>query len=171
MTEQRVPRRAHQARPPKEEGPGYDALAARIEAEVERLRAKRPALGERIGRAEHILVTHLACPRQRVIRVRVRQGRPRFLVNGSGGAVYSVDPSDWSCSCPDYHRRDATCKHAIACYVLMRASRPAPKGLRCEACGDRFPRRVMVEVRESLTYHEGDLLCTPCWIDSDAEVL
>ncbi|MDP9481485.1 MAG: SWIM zinc finger domain-containing protein [Actinomycetota bacterium] len=148
-----------------------DELAGRIEQELERLRAKRPGLSSRIDRAANLLVTHLACPRQRPIRVRVRQGRPRFLVNGSGGAVYSVDPSDWSCSCPDYHRRDATCKHAIACYVLMRASRPAPKGLRCEACGERFPRRVMVEVQESLTFQEGALLCTPCWIDSDAAVL
>ncbi len=170
MDEQRVPRRAPE-RAPKQGQASPEELAGRIQEEIDRLRVRRPALGERIGRAEHILVTHLACPRQRVIRVRVRQGRPRFLVNGSGGAVYSVDPSDWSCSCPDYHRRDATCKHAIACYVLMRASRPAPKGLRCEACGDRFPRRVMVEVQQSLTYHEGDLLCTPCWIDSDAEVL
>ncbi|PLS84277.1 MAG: hypothetical protein CYG60_18780 [Actinobacteria bacterium] len=170
MDEQRVPRRAPE-RAPKQGQASPEELAGRIQEEIDRLRVRRPALGERIGRAEHILVTHLACPRQRVIRVRVRQGRPRFLVNGSGGAVYSVDPSDWSCSCPDFHRRDATCKHAIACYVLMRASRPAPKGLRCEACGDRFPRRVMVEVQQSLTYHEGDLLCTPCWIDSDAEVL
>ncbi len=148
-----------------------DALVERIEREIERLREKRPHLQARIDRAANLLVTHVSCPRQRVIRVRVRRGRPRFLVNGSGGSVYVVDPADWSCSCPDFHRRGKGCKHSLAAYVLWRAARPAPKGLRCEACGDRFPRRVMVEVRESLTYHEGDLLCTPCWIDSDAEVL
>jgi hypothetical protein len=167
VTQERVPRPRALDDAPKQ---GPDELAARIERELERLKAKRPALAPRIGRAANLLVTHLACPRQRVIRVRVRQGRPRFLVNGSGGTVYSVDPSDWSCTCPDHHRRGGVCKHGLACYVLVRASRPAPKGLTCEACGERFPRRVMVEVQESLTFHEGDLLCTPCWIDSDAEV-
>ncbi len=85
--------------------------------------------------------------------------------------MYVVNPASWDCSCPDAHRRGKGCKHALACYVLWRVSRPAPKDLRCVACGDRFPRRVMVEVQESLTYFEGDLLCTPCWIESDAEVL
>ncbi len=152
-----------------------DELAGRIEQELERLRAKRPGLSSRIDRAANLLVTHLACPRQRPIRVRVGEGRPRrFLVAGSKGAVYVVDPLDWSCTCPDHHRRDgAICKHALSCYVLVRASRPrkAPKALTCAACSERFPRRVMVEVTESLTFQEGDLLCTPCWIDSDAEAL
>ncbi|MDP9426658.1 MAG: hypothetical protein M3P37_11675, partial [Actinomycetota bacterium] len=79
---------------------GPDELARRIEAEVERLRRKRPVLGERLNRAAKLLVTHLSCRRQGVIRVRVAGGRPRFLVSGSGGAVYVVDPADWSCSCP-----------------------------------------------------------------------
>ncbi len=168
MTEQRIARRVVE-RAPKEEGP--DELAARIEAEVERLRRKRPALGIRLNRAANLLVTHLSCRRQGVIRVRVSGGRPRFLVNGSGGAVYVVDPADWGCSCPDFHRRGKGCKHALACYVLMRASRPVRRLPACTACGDRFPRRVMVEVQESLTYYEGALLCTPCWLGSDAEVL
>ena len=71
-------------------------------------------------------MTHLSCRRQRVIRVRVRDGRTRFLVSGSGGAVYVVNPADWSCSYPDHHRRGAGCKHALACRALWRASaRPA----------------------------------------------
>ncbi len=148
-----------------------DDLAAKIEQELERLRAKRPHLSKRIDRAGDILVQHLSCPRQRPIRVRVRQGRLRFLVDGSGGSVYSVDPEAWSCSCPDFHRRDAICKHGIAVYVLVRAARSAPKDLRCAACGERFPRRVMVEVQESLTYETGSLMCTPCWLGSDAEAL
>jgi ribosomal protein S27E len=61
-----------------------------------------------------------------VIHVRVRDGRPRFLVNGSGGAVYVVDPNGWGCSCPDAHRRGKGCKHSLACWALWRASaRPA----------------------------------------------
>ena len=107
------------------------AVAERIEQELERLRVARPHLASRISRAENILVTHLSCRRQRVIRVRVgRDGRARFLVCGSGGAVYVVDPASWSCTCPDHHRRGAACKHALACWALWRASsRPALAGV------------------------------------------
>ncbi len=103
-----------------------ETIAERIERELERVRAARPALSSRISRAEGIVVTHLSCRRQRLIRVRVRDGRPRFLVSGSKGAVYVVDPASWGCSCPDHHRRGAGCKHALACWALWRASaRPA----------------------------------------------
>ena len=75
-----------------------ETIAGRFEQELARLRAARPALASRISHAESILVTHLSCRRQRAIRVRVREGRVRFLVSGSGGAVYAVDPNDWSLS-------------------------------------------------------------------------
>ena len=52
-------------------GETADAIAERVERELGRLRAARPRLAERISRAENILVTHLSCRRQRVIRVRV----------------------------------------------------------------------------------------------------
>jgi hypothetical protein len=99
-----------------------ETIATRIEQELARVRAARPSLSSRISRAENILVTHLSCRRQHTIRVRVRDGRPRFLVSGSGGAVYVVDPSGWSCTCPDAHRRGKGCKHSIACWALWRAS-------------------------------------------------
>jgi hypothetical protein len=137
----------------------------RIEAEVERLRRKRPALGERLNRAAKLLVTHLSCRRQGVIRVRVAGGRPRFLVSGSGGAVYVVDPADWSCSCPDAHRRGKGCKHSLAAYVLWRAARPARRLPACTACGGRFPHGELTEVTHddaSLTWFPGDLLCEGC---------
>ena len=106
-----------------------ETIAARIEQELARVRAARPALASPVSRAENILVTHLSCRRQRTIRVRVRDGRPRFLVSGSKGAVYVVDPASWGCSCPDYHRRGRGCKHALACWALWRASaRPAAHG-------------------------------------------
>ncbi len=96
--------------------PEVETVAERVERELERLRAARPALSSRISRAENILVTHLSCRRQRVIRVRGGgDGRARFLVEGSGGAVYVVDPRSWECSCPDAHRRGRGCKHSIAC--------------------------------------------------------
>ncbi len=103
-----------------------EQIAERVEQELARLRVARPALSSRISRAENILVTHLSCRRQRLIRVRVgADGRSRFLVRGSGGAVYVVDPASWQCSCPDAHRRGKGCKHAISCWALARALRPA----------------------------------------------
>ena len=103
-------------------GEHLEGIAERVERELERLRATRPRLAGRISRAENILVTHLSCRRQRLIRVRVRDGRARFLVSGSKGAVYVVDPASWECSCPDAHRRGKGCKHALACWALWRAS-------------------------------------------------
>ena len=102
-------------------------VAEAVERGFARLRASRPALSSRISRAENILVAHLSCRRQRLIRVRVNADGARFLVCGSGGAVYVVDPSEWGCSCPDAHRRGKGCKHALACWALWRASaRPTP---------------------------------------------
>ena len=101
---------------------GLETIAEAVERELERVRAARPGLASRVERAEDIIVTHLACRRQRVIRVRTCGGRARFLVSGSGGAVYVVDPASWECSCPDAHRRGKGCKHALACWALWRAS-------------------------------------------------
>jgi len=103
-------------------------LAEAVEAQVERLREARPALSSRISRAENIIVTHLSCPKANIVRARVRGGElVGYLVKGSGGAVYVVEPANsWSCSCPDTHRRGKGCKHSIACWALWRASaRPA----------------------------------------------
>ncbi|MDP8950676.1 MAG: SWIM zinc finger family protein [Actinomycetota bacterium] len=144
-----------------------ERIAAAVEAELMRLRAARPALASRISRAEGILITHLSCRRQRVIRVRVAGGRPRFLVSGSGGAVYVVDPGDWSCTCPDHHRRGGGCKHSIACWALWRSATARPASTPCASCGERLPRRELVEVGPaeaewSLAVSEGDALCRPC---------
>ena len=73
-----------------------ETIAGRIEQELARVRAARRVITSHISRAENILVTHLSCHRQRTIRVRVRDGRPRFLVSGSG-AVYVGDPASREC--------------------------------------------------------------------------
>jgi hypothetical protein len=102
-------------------------LGERAEAELRRVRTARPHLGSRCERAEGILVSHLACGSGGVIRARIRGGElVGFLVRGSGGSVYRVEPwGSWRCSCPDHHRRGKACKHALACWALWRAGRPA----------------------------------------------
>jgi hypothetical protein len=76
-----------------------ETIAGRVERELARVRASRPALASRVSRAENILVTHLSCRRQCVIRVRANAVHgARFLVSGSKGAVYVVNPGDWSCA-------------------------------------------------------------------------
>jgi hypothetical protein len=69
-----------------------ETIAARIEQELARVRAARPALASRVSRAENILVTHLSCRRQRVIRVRVRDGRPRVPISGRQGSSRETVP-------------------------------------------------------------------------------
>lgn len=100
------------------------SIAERVEWELERVKACRPGLGSRVERATDIVAVHLSCCRQRVIRVRVFGGAARFLVSGSNGAVYVVDPASWSCTCPDHHRRGSACKHALACWALARVGGP-----------------------------------------------
>ena len=111
-------------------GTALEQIAERVEEELERLRELRPALDVRIDRASSILVSHLSSRRARILKVRIGADRkPRVLVASSspdsGGAIYVVNPTDWCCSCPDYHRRGGAgvCKHAIAVYVLWRAGR------------------------------------------------
>jgi hypothetical protein len=132
-----------------------DRIAEAVEAEIERLKELRPALGARIDRAASILVGHLSSRKARILVVRIGgEGRPRVLVAsrspGAGGAVYVVDPADWSCSCPDYHRRggEGVCKHAIAVYVLWRAGR-RPRD--CGACHGETVHSTVEESDQELT--------------------
>lgn len=123
-------------------------------------------MGARLDRAANILLTHLACPRQRVIRVRLRvNGQATFLVAGSKGAIYTVDTTSWQCSCPDAHRRGKGCKHSLACWMLWRASQPAVRKCTCAGCSKLAPRGELVEVtheHQSEQWFPGDLLCKPC---------
>ena len=104
-------------------------IVARIDEEIKRLREKRPHLEAKINRAEHIITAHLAGrPRMQIVRARLSAaGRCRFLVRSltSSGAVYTVYPGEWSCSCPDFHRTSVGCKHALACWVLWRLAQPS----------------------------------------------
>lgn len=147
--------------------PSTDPLE-RIEEEIARLREMRPALDYLIDRATDILLTHLSCPRQRVIRVRVGlDGRPKFLVASLNerGATYVINPLLWACSCPAFHRRGRPCKHSLAAYVLWRAAQPMVRKRTCSSCKERFPQGQMTEVQEeyeSLPWFVGDMLCNGC---------
>jgi hypothetical protein len=110
-------------------------LADRAVVELARVAAARPALSSRCEWAAGILANHLASPRSGAIRAQLRGGELiGYLVRGSGGAVYRVEPrGSWRCSCPDHHGRhrrhgsSRACKHGLACWALWRAAgAPAP---------------------------------------------
>jgi hypothetical protein len=151
-----------------------------MERDIARLKAARPHLGSRIERAEHILVAQLSTSNgSRPVKVRVHADGSRSYAVRSGSRLrrsYRVDPAAWSCSCPDHMRRQAACKHALACWVLERAYRSSPdSGLEhvnaaaarvlvdtaasalsptgdipgvCSGCGGRFASRDLVELHE-----------------------
>jgi hypothetical protein len=148
-----------------------EALSLRIEEELARLYGARPELSDRIDRASSLVVRQLSSPPHlRCIRVRIGLSGAHFLVDSSStpGATYSVDPNGWNCSCPDHHRRDRACKHALAAYLLWRVS--LNEDLRtCADCGARRRKRDMVmphadnhENHDNPTYSEGDSLCASC---------
>lgn len=143
-----------------------DAIAERVERELAQLRDARPYLSSRIDRAAGLLVQQLSiAPRLRPIRVRTRGERARFLVNSltEGGVTYSVDPRDWTCSCPDYHRRNAPCKHVLGTFVLWKAAKP--RRARCADCGESFHPDRLLEVGEGEaeeTLRPGERVCRIC---------
>jgi hypothetical protein len=142
-----------------------EVLAERFEEELERLRQARPHLADRIDRAAGLLVVQLASsPRTRPVRCRIRRGGSPVLLVASlttAGAVYLVDPRNWSCSCPDYHRRDAACKHSISGWILMRAA--TRKG--CRVCFDGWVYLgedvIDSETGEARTFHN-PVRCRRC---------
>lgn len=97
----------------------------RIEQEIARLKAARPALASRVERAEQIVTMQASLANgSRPVRVRVHADGSRSYTVRSGSKlrkVYTVNPAIWSCSCPDHRRRAAACKHAVACWLLERA--------------------------------------------------
>ncbi len=155
------------------------SVAENMERDIARLKAARPRLAGRIERAEHILVTQLSTTNgSRPVKVRVHADGSRSYTVRSGSRLcrsYAVSPASWSCECPDHRRRQAACKHALACWVLERAYRPSPESLgtegsECSGCGGHFAGRDLTELHEdnhdNLTYFDGDLLCSACADDA-----
>lgn len=93
-----------------------------IVATLERIKAKRPNLASRVDRAEHILTVQLSVSNgMRPIKVRRRaDGSHRYIVKSGAKLTktYTIDPLTWTCDCPDAVKRNATCKHGIACFVM-----------------------------------------------------
>ena len=150
-------------------------IAETMERDIARLKSARPRLTSRIERAEHILVTQLSTSNgSRPVKVRVHADGSRSYTVRSGSRLcrsYAVDPDAWSCDCPDHRRRQAACKHALACWVLERAYRSSPEPHEsgedeCSGCGGHFADRELTELTEdnhdNLTYFDGDLLCWEC---------
>jgi len=146
-------------------------IAESVERELDRVRASRPGLASRVDRAANIVAAHLSCRRQRVIHVRVSGGVARFLVSGSKGAVYVVDPASWSCTCPDAHRHGKGCKHALACWALARAGGPpaARVGVPASASPVAAEESGSYAIRECPGCHDGLVYDTVigAWVDHD----
>ena len=97
------------------------------------------------------------------------QGGGRFLVpSGTAAVAYEVRvgvrPERNRCECRGFASH-GHCSHVVA------AQRVSKRSAVCDGCGERTWRRDLSEVQESLTYFEGDLLCTTCRRGSDADVL
>jgi SWIM zinc finger len=146
-----------------------EAVAAAIEEELARLKELRPGLEARIDRASHLLVVHLSDLRVGTIRVRIdAKGRCRFLIRSlTSGGIYVVDPAEagWSCSCPDYYRRNAPCKHLVAAWCLKRAADRGAQRKGCAVCVDGWvyvgEDLVDAETGEVRTFHN-PVRCRRC---------
>ncbi|MDP8951048.1 MAG: SWIM zinc finger domain-containing protein [Actinomycetota bacterium] len=76
----------------------------------------------------------------------------------SGDTTYAVQivPQPL-CSCPDFRRGGADCKHILTVRVVRKHTSP------CAGCGRRFRRRELFEVPEAHeVFFEGDRLCGGC---------
>ncbi len=78
-------------------------------------------------------------------------------------SVYEVTigPKGEGCECADFEHRGARCKHVYAATIAK------AKSAACAGCGERHPRREMVEVGPELAEHgldalEGQRFCRPC---------
>jgi len=69
--------------------------------------------------------------------------------------VVTVKPVE-ACSCPDSLYSGHRCKHRHAVLHMLKKS-----GV-CEGCGVRRWNEDLLEVVDSLTYFEGDMICSGC---------
>lgn len=98
-----------------------------IVEQLDRIKEARPSLASRVERAEHIITTQLSVSNgSRPVRVRLLAGGTHEYRVRSGSKLqreYTIDPMTWTCTCPDHERRNAACKHVVACFTLERLVR------------------------------------------------
>jgi hypothetical protein len=94
-----------------------------------------------------------------------------YLVPSQDGTqMYRVQYGEHEfCSCPDHQYRGVNCCHIYALGISLAKRRGRTAS--CDGCGSRFRHQQLYEVQESLTYLEGDRICSECWHGSDAVVL
>lgn len=103
-----------------------DVRVNQIVEELERIKEARPSLASRVERAEHIICVQMSVSNgSRPVRVRLHaDGTHEYRVR-SGSThqrEYIIDPMTWRCDCPDHSKRNAACKHVIACFTLEKVS-------------------------------------------------
>jgi hypothetical protein len=77
--------------------------------------------------------------------------------SATGAGIYACNLKTGECSCEDRTPAGEADKHVVA------AKYKKAKTATCSGCSERLRHRDLVEVVESLTYFEGDLLCPECW--------
>jgi SWIM zinc finger len=168
MSASRIPENARASDQSARASSKCERIVEAVEEELARLREKRPGLASRVDRASHLLVVHLSDPGSRTIRAKIdAKRRCRFLVRSlTSGGIYVVDPGEagWTCSCPDYRRRNAPCKHLVAAWCLRAADRRAQrKG--CSAC-DRgwvfLPTEIVDPKSGEIAQTFNPVRCTRC---------
>jgi hypothetical protein len=101
--------------------------------------------------------------RSRGDEIRHYRGTVWSVPSCGGEGVYLVEITSGVCTCPDLPPKGESCKHSYAALIAN------AKSATCDGCGDRVPRRDLVEVtedHESLTYFQGDALCESCASDA-----
>jgi hypothetical protein len=97
--------------------------------------------------------------RSRGDEIRRYRGTVWSVPSCGGEGVYLVELTSGVCTCPDLPPKGESCKHVVAATVAN------AKSASCSGCGDRVPRRDLIEVtedHESLTFFEGDHVCEDC---------
>jgi hypothetical protein len=170
LTDQRIIPPASTNHPPPLD---KEQFADAVERVLARLREARPHLEGRIDRAATYLVVQLASPtRSRPIRCRIRKdGKRVYLVDSasSAGVVYEVDPGSWGCTCRDFFRRGAACKHSLSCWTLASANtqlpKPEPSKKGCGACLDGWVHKseeVLDPETGEVTTYQDRVRCLRC---------
>jgi hypothetical protein len=101
----------------------------------------------------------LALAEERFEEIAASHRGGRYTVPASGGGQRSYDVT--------YTARQESCEclgwqHGHVCYHVQAVAVVRAKTGICAGCGRRFRHRDLLEVEESLTFFEGDVVCEGC---------